>query len=249
MKLGRRKLRKRDRLANSMALIHFTEIPKHFFHIDATFVSCRLELPGQDNYFRVRFYPWWEHPLYQQAIERGETWGFQNTEEGEVEITVYPRNVMTFCISQHFNIEGWDFVEEHPLLWQYEDWASILCNSALSFEQALELTERVRASLTDYARTANLEKYLPVTRKRLQWYQNPPFSLGAFPYSLYHPVRTALDLMQVEYLSSREPQKKPMPKLFLVDSDYIMADDFEIDVPEIVHKPEWFFQPGSDVTK
>lgn len=32
-----------------------------------------------------------------------------------------------------------------------------------------------------------------------------------------------------------------MPVLFLIDGhDYIIADDFEVDVPEFLHKPEWF---------
>ena len=41
-----------------------------------------------------------------------------------------------------------------------------------------------------------------------------------------------------------------MPKILLLDGDYIIADDFDVDVPEIIHKPKWFFfQPEAHRVK
>ncbi len=34
-----------------------------------------MRIPG-DGSFSVRLYPWWEHPLYLEAVKRGSSWGF-----------------------------------------------------------------------------------------------------------------------------------------------------------------------------
>ena len=49
---------------------------------------------------------------------------------------------------------------------------------------------------------------------------------------------------------TQRPDSTGLPRIphpavvFLIDDDdYIIADDFEVDVPEFIHEPEWF-QPA-----
>jgi hypothetical protein len=45
---------------------------------------------------------------------------------------------------------------------------------------------------------------------------------------------------------TREPERKQVPVLFMADGDdYIIADDFEIELPEFEHKDEWLELPES----
>jgi hypothetical protein len=67
-----------------------------------------------------------------------------------------------------------------------------------------------------------------------------PYSLGYFPTTLFRVVRTVLDRMGVRTFIAREPVETALPSLFLCDGDYIIADDFELQVPEFEHKDEWF---------
>ena len=68
------------------------------------------------------------------------------------------------------------------------------------------------------------------------------FSLGHFPVRMYQRVhayleREGVSLSRVYPL----PEKVERPRLLVVDgTDFIVADDFEVDVPEVVHRPEYF---------
>ena len=54
-------------------------------------------------------------------------------------------------------------------------------------------------------------------------------------------MREVLDEHGVLYVADTEPEAAEMPVLFLIDGDdYVIAKDFEVDVPEFEHRPEWF---------
>lgn len=51
--------------------------------------------------------------------------------------------------------------------------------------------------------------------------------------------------MGVPIFAPREPEPRPGPVVLLLDNDdYLVADDFEVEVPEWEHRDEWFESPS-----
>ncbi len=221
-----------------MARVNFRAVRERFTHIDAQFVSCRLGFEDLAPRYVVSLYPWWEHPLFVQAVEQGTPWGFRHDESAYRDVTVFPLNLRECRVSQTKDVTDWEFFESHPLLWSYEDTGTIECNSECS-----------RAEVAKRVLTADLPG---LTRKALYRYldplqtHSPPFCLGTFPRTLFETVRGILTEMGIQLLISREPTPRATPVLLLIDGeDYLIADDFELDVPEFEHRPEWFAPGGS----
>ncbi len=225
-----------------MARVSWREITQRFSHIDARAVRCQLGLPSHDSFFTVAFYPWWEHPLYLKAREEGIKWSFSASPEGEAEVTVYPQNTRQFHISELGSVTEWVFTQQHPLLWQYEEQGKITCNSPLTLEQWIKIAALTQENLMGHGRHADVAGY--ALKQVYQWGHTGSFWLGSFPYSLFQALLPVLDANGVRYFLPNAPKLTSVPVLFLIDGeDYIVADDFEVDVPEFIHSPEWF-QPS-----
>ena len=232
-----------------MALLNYREIAERFWHIDADFVAAHVDLPG-DGVYQVRFYPWWEHPLVQEAAAANKPWYIQRPEDSQITVTVYARQVNHAHLSQRAEVVEWQFLDDHPLLWRYANEGQIVCNSPLTNDQLIDLIDLVRNRLGQWG---SFDHFLNVPRS-LQtfraWAMSPPFSLGTFPIPLLHDVANHLDAIGAQYYVPRPPQvRTTQPKLLLIDDeDYIIAQDFEVDVPPIFHRPEWFLPNESSVT-
>ena len=103
----------------------------------------------------------------------------------------------------------------------------------------ISVTARVEENLTGYNRggeVANLAVW------QVQSFGHTgSFSLGQFPATLFNLLCPLLDEYGIRYYVPYQPKLKDLPVLFVIDADdYIIAKDFEVDVPEFVHKPEWF---------
>ena len=227
-----------------MARISWQDITKRFSHIDAEFVRCEIGLPDHDGFYIVELYPWWEHPLYLQAREKNQSWGFTGSSEGKQEVTVYPKGVIKFQISrvpayQLTDVVNWDFTQEHPLLWQYERQGAITCHSPLTVMRWMEIASLVQNKLSGYNHAEDISQY--AIQQVYRFGHTASFSLGEFPKTLFEALRQVLDEQTIRYFVPAEPKAIELPVLFLIDGDdYIIAEDFEIEVPEFVHKPEWF---------
>ncbi len=215
-----------------MGIVNFREVQDRFTHIDAEFVSCTLGFGGETPRYTVSFYPWWEHPAYIEARNSGKPWGFTDCEDGCKPVTVYPKGLVQFRVTRITDVIDWAFLETHPLLWPYEDSGQIFCNSD---PPLAKVAEGVRMALPH------------VPKEDLYSYLDPllpykaPFCLGTFPLTLFNVVEKVLADLGVAMFISPRPEKKPMPVLFLIGGyDYIIADDFDIDVPNFEHRPEWF---------
>ena len=70
-----------------MAWMNYRATLDRFDHIDAEFVrgSAVVTPDGWTAEVVVRFYPWWEHPLYVAARDRGDNWGFSSNQPGDTE--------------------------------------------------------------------------------------------------------------------------------------------------------------------
>ena len=222
-----------------MARISWREAVKRFTHIDAEFVRCEMGLPQHDGLFAVSLYPWWEHPQYLEAREGGKDWRFRGSTEGALEVTVYPKDVIKFQLSRQTEVIDWDFTQEHPMLWEYEGQGIITCNQPLTLEQWMQIATVAKNRLTGYNREVDVAGY--AVQQVHQFGHTGSFSLGQFPYTLFQVVRQALDEQQIRYFTPFQPAPPAELVVFLIDiDDYIIAYDFEVDVPEFVHKPEWF---------
>jgi len=216
-----------------MARVSFREVRERFTHIDAEFVSCCCSFNEGQSRYVVRLYPWWEHPAYIAAIKEGRPWGFTNTLDGAKEITVFPIEPVAFKLSLTNHVIDWTFLEEHPILWQFQDREQIFCNRDVRFD---DLVGALLARKHPYVSRGVLYDYLdPIPR----W--KAPYSLGSFPTTLFRMVREELERLGVPLFIPREPEDRPTPALLLIDGeDYIVAQDFELEVPEFQHPLEYF---------
>ena len=98
-----------------MTRVNYRETRERFTHIDATFESCVISMPGESHY-SVRFYAWWEHPAYLDSAESGR-WQAQWPTEAEKVVTVYPVGLIKACVRRTDGVIDWDFVDSpHPFL-------------------------------------------------------------------------------------------------------------------------------------
>ena len=221
-----------------MTRVNFRDIRERFTHIDAVFVSCELGFDDVTPQYTVSFYPWWEHPAWAQAMNEGKDWGFDGCDEGYKNVTVYPKGLVSFCVSRRSEVINWDFHLQHPMLWPFEDTGQIFCNSAPPLG---ELVEKVVAALPNVPK-AEIYAYLDP-----QLSYKPPFCLGTFPFTLFQAIEKALNDLHVKTFISRHPEPRDTPIMFQIgdadyvgSTDYIIADDFDVDVPDFEHRPEWF---------
>jgi hypothetical protein len=217
-----------------MSRVGYREIQSRFTHIDATLVEATVRFPEGEGIVRVRFYPWWEHPDYLAAVRTGGPWGFKGFDEGKIEVTVHPTHIHACRLSGHADVIDWAFLEGHPLLWAFEDAATVYCNASLDDAGWTALVAAVRRALP-YPDRGHLGSVL---RRELG---SSSFALGTLPLTVYRAAIAALEELGLPYLAPRTPNERPLPRVLLLDDDdYIIADDFELDVPEVVHDKAWF---------
>jgi hypothetical protein len=221
-----------------MAWTNYRNIVGRFSHIDAEFVksSGLLSSDGGTAELVVRFYPWWEHPQYVSAVQRGEDWGFSSYEAGKREVTVRAIRPWAFRLSPRQEVVDWRFEEENPLLWGFAEQSTVFVNAPFDrgtfFEglMALGLPNVTHADLITHVR-------LPATSEA-------PMGLTV-PDQLHQPVLTVFRQLGVPVFSPPLPRHMSPAVVFLVDDDdYVIAEDFEVDVPEFIHEPEWFQPVG-----
>lgn len=216
--------------------VNFREIVDRFGHIDGEVVCTEVSLrhDGGPSHARVvlRFYPWWEHPRFREAIAAGAPWGFSGTEAGERDVTIEAISPLRCTLGADASAIDIAFHSEHPSLWAFEDEAEILCNSAFD---PLELLRALVEDGPPGVTSEHLLRYLGPLPKA------PPFSLGRLPRSLYEHVTRHLQRMGVELFLPRAPIARPGVVLFTADDSIaIVARDFEVELPEFEHRAEWF---------
>lgn len=220
-----------------MPIVNYREIATRFTHLDGEFINFEGRLPDGSATFAVRFYAWWEHPEIEAAVREGRKWTMRDVESGAETVTLHARQVHEFKMGSRNEVGWWSFVENHHLLWPYEESGGITCNSPLSLEPALDLVEVAARWLG--APTSALWRY--VDHRNIRRYgRTPPFALGQFPRPAFFALCDQLRERGIDFLITYEPKQTPVPVLFLIDGDdYIIAEDFDVDVPEFRHQPEW----------
>ncbi len=216
-----------------MARTNYRDVSDRFSHIDAEFESCSIQLAGGQSHYAVKFYPWWEHPQHIRAIRDGTSWGFSNTMQGQRLVIVYPLGLTAAHVRQRLTVTDWSFHEDHPILWDFQSQSQIFCNSDLSIKDLINRLERNKALGCD---RNTLYQYIDPLRTA-----KPPFSLGLFPPRLQAAVVQELKDMRVSvYVDDRLPHDPPLKLLLIDGEDFLIANDFELEVPDFEHKAEWF---------
>lgn len=226
-----------------MSLVNFREIRDRFTHLDAAFESCTIALPGESHY-AVRLYPWWEHPDCLAAVAEGASWEALWPPEAMKTVTVYPRGLIDARVRPATDVIDWEFLDTpDQRLWPYEVDDQVICGRSISMDLLLQLASEI-ARRADYYVDAGevIERLDPLKWRNPQEVERPGgFSLGRFPLSLLDAVHAALTEFDLPWVEHREPlSSPPLPVMFLIDGeDYIVADDFDVDVPDFVHGEGW----------
>jgi hypothetical protein len=217
-----------------MAWVNFRDVQDRFTHIDAELVSAKAQFgEGEgDVAITVRFYPWWEHPLFLAAHEAGKPWGFQDTDEGARDVTVKAVGPLAVSFVSGSTVIDWAFSTDHPALWEFSGEAGIFVNGPFDVG---ELTARLMARKMPFVESHHLCRYLDPG-----WPRAPSRGVH-LPPQLHRPVLEELEAMGVPVYVPRPAGDPPALVLFLLDGkDYVVAEDFMIDVPEFEHQPRWF---------
>lgn len=214
-----------------MASVNLFEATERFGLIDAELLEFRCQ-PGKDGLIEVSFYPFWEHPIYQQAIESGKQWVVRGREAGAKVVRVRVEGVHELRLSRRDSIREWSAPVAHEALFRFEAVGELLVES--EFEPR-ELRKRLRARHMDFASENTLLGCCGYGRDLM-----PPVSLGELPASLFHPVRDELFAMGVEFEILRTPPSGTPPQMLMIDGhDYVIADRFVFEIPEFEHHADW----------
>jgi hypothetical protein len=223
----------------AMELMNYRATLERFGHIDAEFVraSASFTAEGGTAEVVVRFYPWLEHPLYVAARDRGDNWGFPSYEPGMREVTVKAVRPFAARLASRQEVIEWSFAESHPLLWGYSEQSTIYVNGPFDPEKLLD---GLLAMQLPHVSREDLLTYVYARDRR-------PVSQGlTVPSQLHKPVLKVLERLEVPIFAPRTPTTPGPATVFLLDDgDYIIADDFEVEVPEFTHDPSWF-QPAQE---
>ena len=218
--------------------INFRSFAERFGnHIDGQITSAEVSFRSGGQVTKacvvVRFYPWWEHPQYIAAREAGKPWAFDSGPDAERDVVIEAVSPWRCDLRPGRSAIDIGFHTEVPDLWEFEDAAEIVCNS--DFDRRALVDGLVDRGIPNVSREMVLQHISPYTSYR------PPYSLGFFPYSLFPHVRDELRRLGVDLFIAREPVvRQSLIAMFIDDNVTIVAEDFEVDVPEFAHRPEWF---------
>jgi hypothetical protein len=227
-----------------MVRVNWRELGDRFEHFDAhpELVHARFNFPGGKASYALRFYPWWEHPLYLEAEGAGLRGRFVDNYSGRIVVTIYPQDIREVHLTQFSGvIEEWWFSDEHPSLWRHHASHQILCTSRLIPEQLAAILDMLHQAVG-----RNGHRYLSFFSNATDLQAlalTGAFSLGHFPLPVYLKICALLDSWGATYLGSDLPKptaSAPPAALIVDEENYIIADDFVIDIPQIEHYPEWF---------
>lgn len=229
-----------------MARWHYSAVADRFRHIDSRFMGFELDPSTWNAALRVRLYPWWEHPAYLSAVAAGRPWGFDyDLSEAGVIVTVFATETAGFRLTRTNDIVDWAFLDDHPLLLPFRPTTQIFCNSRLDRETAISVVDRVERSLGGwhspfrFLSSSTIQGWLELA-------ESGSFSVGHLPDVVAAGVKELLEQrgasMQIVGTKTRASEHKV---LLLDGEDYVIAMDFELDVPEVTHRPE-YFAPGAE---
>jgi hypothetical protein len=174
---------------------------------------------------------------------------FESPPAAQRVVTVHPVGLVQARVHRMQDVIDWSFVDApHPLLWEYEAEEHVLCTGALPRGALAELPSTIATALpyqVDPATVGSLLNPALWGAPELAESGRGGFSLGRFPASVVSAVHTVLEALGVGYLKQDAlVPSEPSPIMLLIDGeDYLIAEDFEVDVPRFEHARDWVKNP------
>lgn len=221
--------------------VNYREVLSRFGHVDGRIASAVVSLTSDVDVptarVVVRLYPWWEHPMYLAARSAGSIWGFNYGDEAARDMVIEAVSPLRCDVRIGRSATEILFSTHDPRVWEFEDEAEIVVNSALDHR---ELLQGVSRRLVPNVPLQAIAEYISPFASH-----KPPYSLGDLPFTLLGEVKAQLQAMGVRFFVAREPTaRRPAVLLSIDDNIVIAAEDFILDVPEFEHRPEWFSPRG-----
>jgi len=224
-----------------MTRVNYTAVQDRFTHLDAKFEGYNMALPDGPSSFSVKLYPWWEHPLLIKACAEKKRWGFSHIpEEAFKTVTVYPKEIIEVHLTRDDEVEDWLFTKDHRLLWPFDHSYEFMVRSSITLDECMEIFHNIHERLLPGLPLGFISGPDVFDRVR-KWGKSPTFLLGHFPRVVAIELQKELELHGKDYHRFEITEVPDLPVLFLIDgSDYIIAKDFDLEVPEFIHKDEWY---------
>ncbi|AMR26111.1 hypothetical protein A0257_02720 [Hymenobacter psoromatis] len=205
---------------------------------EVDFHSYSLQQPGEDNFYRLTCRLYHKRELGFSILDASGTRQYIFTRNWQMDVIVRPRHLLEFRLTPDactgISEFCFDVDADDNRQWAYEQ------DGQIAFPQGIEetawaaLNTRMRADLGDTFSPLEAYHYIP-NQTALQ--RNPNYTLR-LPYTPFHLLRTILDEQQLPYEVRREPQEQPRPViLFINDESYLLARDFEVDIPDALYTP------------
>jgi hypothetical protein len=222
--------RLRDGRLRIVARVNFRQVHALLNAIDARFDSCRLEF-SEHAFVRVRLAPWWEHPTYVAARRKRYPLAYRTTGDMSQLVTMFPIGLHRFQLGGSRQLFRWTFVQSGPSMWPYEPPGQIFVNAPVAADTLVDAVARrltvSRAALASMYATAST------------WASKASYALN-LPGTVHAATVAALDELGVDHLVGQRPRPPGrLPVILRLDgTDEIIANDFEMDVPDFARCDE-----------
>ncbi|MGJ4789526.1 hypothetical protein [Leptospira koniambonensis] len=207
----------------------FEEASERYSHIDGELLDYNFSFNG-DSFVKIDFFPWWENPKYHYAVSENLNWRAKNSRK--ITMTIKPIGLIKFSFEPRCLATDISFLLDDPLLWEYYDKTQLFINEQFDY---LELRQKL---ILRYPIIENcINNYLPMNARH-----NPPYCLGDYPTHIYNYLVEILTEMKVSIFPKNTVSFQSNLKLVYIDeANYIIADDFIIDVPEVIFQDDDFY--------
>jgi hypothetical protein len=206
--------------------VGFREMRDRFAHIDGVVEDLRFSR-SEPSFVAIRFYPWWEHPLFVAARAAGRPWKIDAPpEEATRVMTVHAIDPVHLTADLHTSAVEIEFHDSGPRLWPFETHGHMFVNEPIPADVLPELARRTAiaehalASLADFGST------------------RVPSALET-PPAVHATLHTILDERGVSHLATYGGTPSNLV-VFEFDGNLLAAHDFEVDVPDWEHRDAWF---------
>ena len=208
-----------------------------FDEVDFDFYS--LQRPGSENFYRLRCRLYHQRALSFSIMDANGARQYIFTRNWQMDVIVRPVSLLEFRITPDactgISEFGFEVDANDPRQWPYEPQGQIAFPQGIGAEAWQQLKARMQAHLGDTVSPYEAARCLP---SQTALSRNPNYVLR-LPYTPFQFLRTALNEQQIPCEVRAEPQEQPRPVILFINNDsYIMARDFEVDIPDAIFTPD-----------
>ena len=215
---------------------HQLTIDTPFDEVD--FDAYSLQQPGGDNFYRLQCRLHHERELSFSIVDATGTRQYIFTRDWQMSVTARPIGLLEFKITPEgytgISEFGFDVDAGDERQWPYEQQGQIAFPQGIGEDAWQKMRARMLAHLGDDMSPFAAGRFLP---NQTAMSRNPNYALR-LPYTPFQMLRTVLNEQQIGYEIRKEPQEQARPVILFINGDsYIMARDFEVDIPDAIFTP------------